>query len=414
MARLNASTELQAIGTHGGGGGVYFGAEVAEEDEGFRGAGVVEDDAVLSGFFGGEELVFRELVEAEELGATEAEFVGVALALDHDGGVGAVILDGGFLAGVDRELLGGEVLEVVDLSVDDPFVMVGLVLRGRDGLEVVIVLEIGVEILFPVDLVDDEIDILMLVLGHVLHEERAGDLASFDEILIHAEDIRSPLWFVGAEGAGGVEDAGIDEPAGAGLEFVGFGELEDFVVALLPVGDAIVDLLSGRAGLEAHEGVGEVVADVVVLGWEVIGLGFSLLADERGLLGVLVEVVGDGAHVIEELRVDGPLSVFVPDEGADDVGSALVDEIAESEAFVSDDDVREAFVIGTAFVGGDGGGAEPAFVDAAAAEAVGVGVIGVELDAEAGLKEGAGDPGGGEAKEAAGVFEMAFGEGADV
>ena len=42
---------------------------------------------------------------------------------------------------------------------------------------------------------------------------------------------------------------------------------------------------------------------------------------------------------------------------------------------------------GAAFVGGDGGRGEPTFVDAAAVQAVGVGVIGVELDTEAGLEK---------------------------
>ena len=88
---------------------------------------------------------------------------------------------------------------------------------GGDGFEVVVVLEIWVEVLFPIELVDDEVDVLVLVLGHVLHEEGPGDFAAFDEVLIHPEDVGSPLGLIGAERAGGMEDAGIDEPAGAGL-----------------------------------------------------------------------------------------------------------------------------------------------------------------------------------------------------
>ena len=372
--------------------GIHFGSVVAEDDEGFGGAGVLEGDALLGGAFGGEEFVLREFVEAEEFGAVEAEFVGGAFALDDDGGVGAVVFDGGGGAGVDGEFFGGEVLEVVDFAVDDPFVVVALTFFGGDGFEVVVVFEVGVEVFFPVELVDDEVDVLVFVLGHVFDEEGPGDFAAFDEVLIHAEDVGSPLGFVGAEGAGGVEDAGVDEPTGAGLEFVGFGEFEDFVVAFVPVGDAVVDLLAGGAGFEAHEGVGEVVADVVVLGGEVVGFGFAFLVDEGGLFGALVHVVGDGTHVVEEFGVDGPFSVFVPDGGADDAGAAGVDGVTEGEAFVSDDDVGEAFVGVAAFVGGFGGGAEPAFVDAAAAESVGVGVVGVEFDAKAGLEEGAGGP----------------------
>ena len=50
-----------------------------------------------------------------------------------------------------------------------------------------------------------------------------------------------------------------------------------------------------------------------MLGGEIVALGFTLLTHEGGLLGILVHVVGNGAHVVEEFRVDRPLAVFVPD-----------------------------------------------------------------------------------------------------
>lgn len=148
----------------------------------------------------------------------------MAFTLGDDGGVSTVVLDCGGGAGFDGEFLGGEVLEVVDFSVDDPFVIEALALFGGDGFEVVVVLEIRVEVLFPIELVDDEIDLLVLLLRHVLDEEGPRDFAAFDQILIHAEDVGAPLRFVSAEGTGGVKDTGIDEPAGAGLELVGLGE----------------------------------------------------------------------------------------------------------------------------------------------------------------------------------------------
>ncbi len=167
-------------------------------------------------------------------------------------------------------------------------------------------LKLGIHVGVPVELVHDEVEVLVLALGHVLDEEVPGDVAAFDHALIHAEDVGAPLGFVGAEGAGGVEDAGADEPAGAGLEAVGLGEVEDAVVAFVPVLDALADLGLGGAGFEAEEGVGEVVADVVVLRREVVGLGLAFLADELGLLGALVHVQGDRPHVVEELRIDRP------------------------------------------------------------------------------------------------------------
>ena len=351
-------------------------------------------------------------MEADELRADEGLAVDRAGALHADEAVGAGVLDGALGAGIDGEFLGGEELFAVDLAVDDPAVDVALAagVGDGDGLEVVVVLEIWIHVLFPVELVDDEVDVLVLGLGHVFHEEGPRHFAALDEVLIHAEDVGAPLGLVGAEGAGGVENARVDEPAGADLEAVGFGEIEDAVVALVPVADALFDLLLGGAGLEAHEGVGEVVADGVVLGREVVGLGFAFLADELRLGGALVHVVRDRPHVIEEFRVDGPFAVFFPDGFADDGRAAIFDGLGEGEALVADDGVAEALVVGAALVGGDGGGGEPAFVDAAAVQAVGVGVIGVEFDAEAGLEEGARHPGGGEAEETAGGGELGLNE----
>jgi len=167
-------------------------------------------------------------------------------------------------------------------------------------------------------------------------------------------------------------------------------------------------------GFEAEEGVGEVVADVVVLRREIVGLGLAFLADELGLLGALVHVQGDGAHVIEELRIDRPLAILLPDGLADDGGAALGNGLAQGEALVAGDAIAQAFVGDAAFVGGLGGGGEPAFVNAAAVGAVGVGVVGVELDAQAGLEERAGHPGGREAQQAVSLLQNCFDKGADV
>ena len=89
---------------------------------------------------------------------------------------------------------------------------------------------------------------------------------------------------VGAERTGRVQDARADEPAGAGLQAIGAGEIEDAVVAFVPIFEAFADLRLGRAGLEAHEGVGEIVADVVVLRREIIGFRLAFLADQPRLL----------------------------------------------------------------------------------------------------------------------------------
>ena len=123
-----------------------------------------------------------------------------------------------------------------------------------------------------------------------------------------------------------------------------------------------------------------------------------------------MHVVRDRAHVVEELRVDRPLLVFLPDRFADERAAAFGDGLLEREAVLADDDVAEAFVGRAVFVGGGRGGGEPAFVDAAAVQAVGVEVVGVELEPLAGLEEGARHPAGREAEQAAGGGDFGLDE----
>ena len=140
----------------------------------------------------------------------------------------------------------------------------------------------------------------MLALGHVFYQQLPRHLATLDEVLVHAEHVATPLWLVGAEATGGMQNAGRNKPAGARLETVGAAKVEDAVVSLVPILEALAHLLLGRAGLEAHEGVREIVADVVVLRRKIITLRLAFLPDQLRLLGVLVHVVRDGPHVVEE------------------------------------------------------------------------------------------------------------------
>ena len=322
-------------------------------------------------------------MEADEFRTDQRLTVDLAGALHADEAVSAGILDGAFGAGIHGEFLGGEELFAVNFAVNDPAVDVALAagVGHGDGLEVMVVLEIRVHVLLPVELIDDEIDVLVLRLGHVLYEERPWHFAALDEVLIHAEDVAAPLWFIGAERAGRVKNARIDQPTGAYFQAVSLGKIEDAVVALVPIADALLDLLLRRAGLEAHEGIGEIVADGIVLRREVVGLGFAFLADQLRLRGALVHVVRDRPHVIEELRVDGPLFVFFPDRGTDECGAGVGHGLLKRKLFVADHAPAEAFVPGATLVGRHGGRGKPTLIDAAAVQAVGVGIVGVELDA---------------------------------
>ena len=145
-------------------------------------------------------------------------------------------------------------------------------------------LEARIDVLLPVELLDDEVQVVVLVLGHVLDQQRPGHFAAFDQRLVHAEHVGAPLRLVGTHRAGGVQHAGGDHPAGAGLQAIGLREVEDAVVALVPVFQAAADVGLGGARLQAHERVVEVVLGGVQLRREVVALGLALLAGQRGVL----------------------------------------------------------------------------------------------------------------------------------
>lgn len=178
-----------------------------------------------------------------------------------------------------------------------------------------------------------------------------------------------------------------DEPPGAGLEAVGAGEVKDSVVTLVPVLDAATYLLPRCSGFEAHEGVREVVPYVVVLGREVIGFWLAFLTHQFGLLCILVHVVGDRTHVVEELRINRPLAVFAPNRGADEVCTALRHRLLERETVFSHDHVGEPFVGSAIVVCRRGRGGEPTLVDSTSVEPKCVKIVRMQLQTLTWLKE---------------------------
>ena len=148
------------------------------------------------------------------------------LPCTRDQAIGAVVFDRAFGAGLDGQFLGGEELLAVDLAIDDPAVHVALASRvgHGNGFQVMVVLEVVVGVAFPIQLLHEIVEVVVILLWHVLDQQGPGDFAAFDQRLIHAENIAAPLRLISAEGTGRVQDAGADEPAGAGLEAVGLGE----------------------------------------------------------------------------------------------------------------------------------------------------------------------------------------------
>ena len=265
-----------------------------------------------------------------------------------------------------------------------------------------VVLEIRIDVLVPIQLLDDEVDVLVVLLGHVLHQQAPGHIAPFDHALVHAEHVTTPLGLIGAQAARSVENARVDEPTGSRLEAVGFGEVQNAVVALVPVLEALPDLSLGRARLEAHKSIREVVSDIVVLGREVVALGLAFLTHQLGLLGRLMHVVGDGPHVVEELGIHGPASVLLPNRLAHQGGTGVLNGLTQGEALFAHHHVAQSLIRHAPFVGGFGRRSEPTFVDTTAVGAIGVGVVRVEFEAEARLEEGAWHPGRSQAQQTTG------------
>jgi hypothetical protein len=227
---------------------------------------------------GDEDFVLGQFAVADHGRRLKGQAAHLAGALDGDEAVGSVVLDGDFDAWVDRQFLGAEEFLAGDLAVDDPAVDVSLGsgVGDRNRLEVVAVLELRVDVALPVEGFDEVIEVVRLFGGHVLDEQRPGDRSAFDHRLVHAEDVGTPLRFVGHERAGGVEDARRDEPAGAGLQAIGLRVVEDAVVADVPAFETAAEVFLGRPRLEAEKRVGEIVADGVQLRWKIVGLGFTL------------------------------------------------------------------------------------------------------------------------------------------
>src|SRR6266404_5921420 len=175
----------------------------------------------------------------------------------------------------------------MDLAINNPLVEVAVLGGVGDEywLEVMVIFEAGVHVGIPVELVHDEVEVLALVFWHILDQETPRDVSALDHALVHAEDVAAPLRFVSAKAAGRMEDGGPDQPAGAWLEPIRFGEIQNPVVALVPVFQAFSDLGFGGAGLEAKECVREIIAKIVMLWWKVVRLGFALETDQLGLLG---------------------------------------------------------------------------------------------------------------------------------
>jgi len=97
--------------------------------------------------------------------------------------------------------------------------------------------------------------------------------------------------------------------------------------------------------------------------------------------------MGDRPHVVEKFRVNWPFAIFVPDGPTDNVRATCHNGIKKGETFLTHNDIRKAFILRAALVGGDGCRTKPALINASATQTVSIGIIRVQFDQKSRLEE---------------------------
>ena len=255
--------------------------------------------------------------------------------------------------------------------------------------------ELGIHVGVPIEHADQIVEIVMELGQHVLGQQAPIDDAALDFRLEHREHIAVDLGLIGHQRTGSVQDAGIDLPSAAGFETVSAGVEKNSVVSAVPVLKAAVDIFFCGSGLEAHVGVGKVIAELVVLRREVVGFGLALLSDQLGELVALMHVMRNRAHVVEELAEQVPAAFALHDIGAEQKIAGAFDCIFQQEfAARVGMNIAEAFVRrGRRAIRGFRRRGEPALVDPAPVRAEGIDVIGMKLQPASGNHEGTRHPG---------------------
>ncbi len=297
------------------------GPEVLEHDDGIGQGGIGDRNALPGGPLRDEELVVRELAEADHRRGLDVPDAHHAVTLHHDHAVSGAVLDRHGSARLDRQLLGAERGGLVA----DPILretLPGHLIRRIDrlGLHEPVLHEIRIDVEFPIDHAEQPVDLALLVLGRVLPQQLFGHDLVVGHVLVHRKDVRGLLRFVGAQAARRVKHARRDVPSGPGVQPVGRRQRRDRVVSALGgVQQRLADLVLRHAGIETEECVGEVAAVVVGLRRKVIGLRLAQLAGELGVLIPMMDMVRQCALVVEELRVHRPAAMLLPEAISDDL-----------------------------------------------------------------------------------------------
>src|ERR1700722_19017994 len=114
-----------------------------------------------------------------------------------------------------------------------------------------------------------------------------------------------------------MKDAWRNQPASAWLKPVGLRIVENTVVAFVPPGKTPTDVFFCRAWLKTKVSVRKIARSCIQLGREVVTFWLAFPSYQLRLLLTLVEVMGDWAKIVEELAVNRPALVGVPQRAPD-------------------------------------------------------------------------------------------------
>ena len=120
---------------------------------------------------------------------------------------------------------------------------------------------------------------------------------------------------------------------------------------------------------------------------EVVRLRLSFTSNEFRLLEILVHVMRDRSHVVEELGIDRPLLVFLPDRTADDLRTKLRDNIAQQKTLSIMNDRAESFVDCAIVIGSFSCRTEPSLIDSTSVKSECIQIIWMKFQSLARLQE---------------------------
>src|SRR6266436_6579480 len=207
---------------------IHIRTKIAKHHQRLGLACVFKRHAGVRAICGTEIFILGQFTEADKFGRIQRLTVDPAESLNTDQSVSAIVRNYALHTRLDRKFFGREVLFAIDLAVhypaiDKPFLAC---VTHRYRLEIMIVLKAWVHIRFPVELRDDEIQVVVFGFRHVLDKQVPGHITALDHALIHPEYVAAPLRFIGAKAAGRMEDAWADEPTGSWLQAISFRQVE--------------------------------------------------------------------------------------------------------------------------------------------------------------------------------------------